>query len=133
VSGADRGVKRVAREASARLAAAAWREADQAVAAPKDDVARHLSGLAEALREGGRRLAGSEQGTFGRKAGSAADEMDRAARYLRESDLEALLRDLEVFARRRPGAFVGGALVAGFVMARIVKSADDRRSPAAGA
>ena len=129
----DDGVRGAARRASSRLAALAWREADQAVAGPKGDVARQLSELADALREGGRRLSGSDEWTLGRKAGTAADRVERAARYLQASDLEALLGDLEGFARRRPMTFVGGAFLAGFVMARVVKSADERRILAGGA
>ena len=127
------GVRRAARRASSRLAALAWREADQAVAGPKGDVARQLSALADALREGGRHLSGSDQWTLGRRAGTAADRVERAARYLQDSDLEALLSDLEGFARRRPVTFVGGAFLAGFVMARVVKSADEHRALAGGA
>jgi hypothetical protein len=132
VGDADGGVRRAARRASSRLAALAWREANQAVAGPKGDVARQLGALADVLREGERRL-GSERRTLGLKAGTAADRVERAARYLRDADLEALLGDLESFARRRPVTFVGGAFLAGFVLARVVRSADERRTLAHGA
>jgi len=46
----------------------------------------------------------------------------RAADYLEERGLGGAADDLQRFARRRPGLFLAGALAAGFVVGRIVKS-----------
>lgn len=46
----------------------------------------------------------------------------QAADYLAEQGPEGVLREVQDFARRRPGAFVATALVAGFVVGRLGKS-----------
>ncbi|MFF7853878.1 hypothetical protein [Streptomyces sp. NPDC007904] len=56
-------------------------------------------------------------------ASQAADRSHRAADYLEKQGVEGLVSDLQGFARRRPGAFLGGALVAGLVAGRLAKAA----------
>ncbi len=60
----------------------------------------------------------------------AADRLYRLASDIDERGLGGLLEDLEVFARRRPGAFLLGAAVAGFGLGRAVRasSADESQS-----
>ncbi|MGW8060964.1 hypothetical protein ACVV2G_01500 [Streptomyces ziwulingensis] len=52
----------------------------------------------------------------------AADRGGRAADYLDERGVEGLVGDLQHFARRRPGAFLGGALLAGLAVGRLAKA-----------
>ncbi|WP_055574455.1 hypothetical protein, partial [Streptomyces prasinopilosus] len=70
-------------------------------------------------------------------AAQAADRGHRAADYLEEQGVEGLVSDLQSFARRRPGAFLGGALLAGLAVGRLAKassaaSQDRSRSGGAG-
>ncbi|CQR60270.1 hypothetical protein [Streptomyces leeuwenhoekii] len=63
----------------------------------------------------------------------AADKGHWAADYLDEQGVEGMVSDLRGFARRRPGAFLGGALVAGLVVGRLAKAAGSAsRSDGAG-
>ncbi|WP_052479898.1 hypothetical protein [Streptomyces sp. NBRC 110035] len=55
-------------------------------------------------------------------AAQAADRSHRAADYLEEQGAEGLVSDLQSFARRRPGAFLGGALLAGLAVGRLAKA-----------
>jgi len=50
-----------------------------------------------------------------------ADSGRQLAGYLETKGPEGVLREVEDFARRRPGAFLATALVAGFVVARLGK------------
>jgi hypothetical protein len=59
-------------------------------------------------------------------AGRAAQEIDRASRYLHDHEVKDLVRDAEVLARRRPAVFVGGTLAAGFLLARFLRSSGER-------
>ncbi|MFD4997967.1 hypothetical protein [Streptomyces buecherae] len=52
----------------------------------------------------------------------AADGGHRAADYLDRQGVSGLVGDLQGFARRRPGAFLGGAVLAGVVVGRLVKA-----------
>lgn len=56
-------------------------------------------------------------------AAQAADRGHRAADYLQKQGVEGVLSDVQGFARRRPAAFLGGALLAGFAVGRAVKVA----------
>lgn len=54
-------------------------------------------------------------------AARAGDKGTRAADYLERQGVEGLVADLQGFARRRPGAFLGGALLAGMAVGRLAK------------
>ncbi|MFE9680635.1 hypothetical protein ACFYXC_15490 [Streptomyces sp. NPDC002701] len=56
-------------------------------------------------------------------AAHAADTGHRAADYLQKQGAEGVASDLQSFARRRPGAFLGGALLAGLAVGRLAKVA----------
>jgi len=56
----------------------------------------------------------------------AARQMDRAARYVRRSELRDVVRDLEELARRRPAVLVGGSFATGMLLARFFKSSGER-------
>ncbi|MDT0391035.1 hypothetical protein [Streptomyces sp. DSM 41921] len=51
-----------------------------------------------------------------------ADRGHRAADYLDSRGVGGLVGDLEDFARRRPGAFLGGAVLAGIAVGRLAKA-----------
>jgi ElaB/YqjD/DUF883 family membrane-anchored ribosome-binding protein len=59
----------------------------------------------------------------------AAQQVDRASRYMRSSEIRDVVRDVEDLARRRPAAFVGGSFAAGLLLARFFKSSGERRPP----
>lgn len=52
-----------------------------------------------------------------------ADRGHRAADYVDKQGAEGIIGDLQNFARRRPGLFLGGALLAGLVAGRLGKVA----------
>jgi hypothetical protein len=56
----------------------------------------------------------------------AARQMDRAARYVRRSELRGMVRDLEGLARRRPAVLIGGSFATGMLLARFFKSSGER-------
>ncbi|WP_406008208.1 hypothetical protein OG440_20280 [Streptomyces sp. NBC_00637] len=56
-------------------------------------------------------------------AAQAAAGGHRAADYLDRQGVDGALTDVQDFARRRPGMFLGGALLAGLAVGRLVKVA----------
>jgi hypothetical protein len=107
---------------SIELAHQATDPVSQRVDQQKRQAAERLGGLAGALHEAGTKLEEKDQEGFGRYAHRAADQVDRASRYLREKNLRSFVRDTEVWARRHPDLFLGGSLVAGMLLARFLKS-----------
>ena len=51
----------------------------------------------------------------------AADAMERTAGYLKEHDSQELMRELEEFVKAHPIQAAAGALVAGYVLAKVVR------------
>lgn len=92
--------------------------------------------LAEALDQLGRQASAlaagrpSEAGALGDYVEELADALRGAARRVGEAaddvdsrGLTALISDLEEFGRRRPGAFLLGACIAGFGIGRVLRGA----------
>ncbi|MFD3623544.1 hypothetical protein [Streptomyces sp. NPDC058698] len=65
-------------------------------------------------------------------AARAGDKGQQAADYLERQGVEGLAADLQGFARRRPGAFLGGALLAGLAVGRLAKVTQSGASRAGG-
>jgi uncharacterized protein YjbJ (UPF0337 family) len=58
-----------------------------------------------------------------------ADRGNRAADYLESQGVDGLVSELEGFARRRPGAFLGGAVLAGMAVGRMARVAKTASGP----
>ena len=63
---------------------------------------------------------GSDYGDYARRA---ADAVSGAAATLREKDIEALYEDARAFVSKSPAIAVGAAIVVGFAIARLARSA----------
>jgi hypothetical protein len=87
--------------------------------------AQALRGASDQLRQDGNEpvARGFEQ---------VAQRVDRAGGWLRESDGDAILRDVEDFGRRNPLAVVAGGIALGFVTSRVLKASSRRRYEASG-
>lgn len=92
----------------------------------KSTAAGEISDVAGALRASADRLQQEQHDQAGRYVALAADGLDRFAGSLRERELGDLLKDAEQFARRQPGVFIGGAIAAGFMLSRFLKSSAER-------
>ena len=66
-----------------------------------------------------------QSGTVSEIARQAADRADRAASWLGEREPADLVDEVRSFARRRPGAFLVGAALAGIVVGRLTRGAID--------
>ena len=54
---------------------------------------------------------------------TAADQADKAARYLRETDARQVIGNVEDAARKQPLIFLGGAFLLGMAASRLIKAA----------
>jgi hypothetical protein len=93
----------------------------------KSMAADALGGFANALRQTAEQM--QDRRMMAQYAERTADRIDQFSRQLVEKDLGQIIRDAEDMGRRRPEALIGGAVTAGFLLARFVKAT--RRSPAA--
>jgi hypothetical protein len=86
-----------------------------------------LTPFAHALRETSTRLEEDGQSSGAKAAQGAADQAERLALYLKESDSDRILGDVEDFARRQPWLAGAIGLATGFVAARFLKASAARR------
>ena len=90
-----------------------------------------LDRLAERLRSVGEdleRMATQGEGPASGLAQEAGERVRSWAAHLRGREPRDLLDEVRGFARRRPGVFLGGALVAGVVAGRLTRGAKAARS-----
>jgi hypothetical protein len=86
-----------------------------------------MSGTAQAIRETSSKLReqGNEQGA--RAVEQAASRIESAGSWLRESDGDRILSDVEDFGRRNPLAVMAGGLAIGFALSRLLKASSRGR------
>ncbi|HKF86389.1 MAG TPA: hypothetical protein VKB30_11435 [Candidatus Limnocylindrales bacterium] len=80
-----------------------------------------LTQVSNAIRQSGEQVRG-EQPQIASFADTAAQQVDRASEYLRQTDFQGVLRGAEDFARRQPAMFLGGAFALGLVASRFLKA-----------
>lgn len=90
-------------------------------------VGEQVSSSAQALRTTAERLREEGQDAPAKAAEQLAGHAEKVGGYLRESDADRILRDVEDFARRQPLAVVGIGLFAGFAASRFLKASSRSR------
>lgn len=93
----------------------------------KDNAARQLDSVARAIRNSSGQLEGEGQRQSSRYVDMTADRLEQFGRVLREKNVDTLIADAENLGRRAPGALFAGTAVAGFLLARFLKSSAERR------
>jgi hypothetical protein len=81
-------------------------------------IARAARGAADELQDQSPEMA--------RAVRQAADGLDKAASSMRGKSVGEIVDMFDDFARRQPAAYFGGAVLAGFVLTRFMKSRADR-------
>ncbi len=107
---------------AAQVAEQGREQAKSQIATQKERVAGQLEGVAQALHGTGQQLREQDQGSIGRYADQAAEQVEQFSGFLRERDANELIGEAENLARRQPAVFLGGAFVLGVAAARFLKS-----------
>jgi hypothetical protein len=116
-------LKRQAEEAAHGVRDRARSIADQ----QKHAAAGRVEGVAHALRRASDDLREQGQPMIAEYSRYAAEGLESMAQSLDRRDVDDFVEGVENFARQRPIAFLGGAMVAGFALARFMKSSSARR------
>jgi hypothetical protein len=82
---------------------------------------------AGALRQASQRLREDGNDPVAKGMERAADKVESAGDWLRDSDGDAILRDVEDFGRRNPLAVIAGGLALGFAASRLLKASSRQR------
>jgi hypothetical protein len=97
---------------------------DQAAAVTQQQMASAAEGLesaAGAVNAVGDRLRESNLGELSRYTDLAADQIEKAAAWLRTTTPEEIARNVEDFAKKQPEIFVAGALALGLIGLRLLR------------
>jgi len=91
----------------------------------KRSAAERVDGIAQAIERTGAHFSDNEP-TLADMANRLASTVSNLATRLREGSIEDLVDDTRALARRNPGLFIAGGVIAGFVLARFAKASAHR-------
>jgi len=116
-----------AKEKAQQAAGQARRGLRDQVDTRSTDAGHRVSGVAQDVREVADQLRGQGKDQPARLAEQAAQRADSLGEYLKRSDGDTILRDVEDFGRSRPWALIAGGLALGFAASRFLKASSSRR------
>ncbi|SFU93637.1 hypothetical protein [Halomonas korlensis] len=119
-----------ARESAEDVKGAAQQRVNSLFDNQKSAAAEQTHKVSQALHRMGDEFDQQQQTTFSRWANQLADQTDRVADQLRHQDLQRLMRSAGAYSRREPMLFMGGAIAAGFVVSRFLRSSSRHRHDA---
>ncbi|HEX8205390.1 MAG TPA: hypothetical protein VF587_04965, partial [Solirubrobacteraceae bacterium] len=127
-----------AQEKAQQLAGQASEQAQQAAGQAKDrlreqvdqrstQAGEQVAGQASDIRTVAEQLREQGKDKPAQYAEQAADKVESLGGYLRDSDADRILSDVEDFARRQPWAVIAGGLALGFAASRFLKASSNER------
>jgi ElaB/YqjD/DUF883 family membrane-anchored ribosome-binding protein len=112
----------------------AQQAAGQARSRVRDEVDRRsteageqATSVADAIRQSAQQLREQGKETAAKPMEQAAERVERAGSWLRDSSGDDILDGVEEFARRQPLAVVAGGAAIGFALSRMLKASSRRR------
>jgi hypothetical protein len=137
-TGADQGATDQAKEKAQQAAGAAKEQAQQAAGQAKGALrsqvdqrstmaGEKVGGFASDVRSVGEQLRQQGKDQPAKIADQAAERAERIGGYLKDSDADRILGDIEDFGRRQPWAVVAGGLMLGLAASRFLKASSSRR------
>jgi hypothetical protein len=137
-TGAESGKTDQAKEKAEQAAGQAKEQAQQAAGKAKGalrtqvdqrstDAGDRVGGFASDVRSVGDQLRQQGKDQPAKLADQAADRAERLGGYLRDSDADRILGDIEDFGRRQPWAVIAGGVVLGLAASRFLKASSSRR------
>jgi ElaB/YqjD/DUF883 family membrane-anchored ribosome-binding protein len=106
-----------AQEKISEGASAAQEKFGAGAEAVRENAASGLASAANRMRD----QSSGQDGMQAQVKGKAADAMENASHYLAEHDSQELWTDLERFVKDHPMQAAAGALVAGYVLAKVTR------------
>jgi hypothetical protein len=91
------------------------------------DVGQRVGSTAQDVRSVADELRNQGKDQPAKLAEQAADRVERVGGYLRESDADRILSDVEDFGRQKPWAVALGGVALGFAASRFLKASSTRR------
>ena len=111
---------------------AAREQAESTFERQRDTAAQHTHTLGTVFKNAADEFDRQQQPFCSEQARKLADHTERFSQRMRDKDLHSLCRAAEDYGRREPAMFIGGAIAAGFLVTRFLRSSPDKApAPAA--
>src|SRR4051794_4152999 len=120
-------VKEQAQEKAQQAASKASDQARTQIDQRSTEVGHRVPSTADDIRSVGQQLREQGKDQPAKLAEQAAGHVERVGSWLRDSDSDRLLSDVEDFGRRQPWAFALGGLALGVAAARFLKASSTQR------
>jgi hypothetical protein len=91
------------------------------------EVGEQVGAVSQALRSSGQQLHNEGHDMPAKLVDGAAERVDRIGSYLRDSNSNRILADVEGWARRRPWVAAAAGALVGFAASRFLKASSSRR------
>jgi|GEM_PF-1556871 len=114
------------RETADEVKQAARQKAEGVFDQQKGVAADQVHSLSSAFRKMAEELDDQDQGYFSDYATRMANCTGTLSERLRDQDMGSLMRQVRTYGREQPALFLGGAVAAGFMLARFVNSSQQR-------
>jgi len=109
-------------DAASNVAGEAGKTIEQTAADSMSQVSDVLHQVADAVRQASQNLQ-TDQPQVGRFISAGADKLDEAASYVGQRRPTEIMDGAQSFARRQPAVVIGGGLVAGLLLGRVLRNA----------
>src|SRR3954454_11791333 len=120
-------VREQAQEKAQEVKSKASDQARTQIAQRSTEVGERVHSTADDIRTVGQQLREQGKDQPAKLADQAAGHVERVGSWLRDSDSDRLLSDVEDFGRRQPWAFALGGLALGVAAARFLKASSTQR------
>jgi ElaB/YqjD/DUF883 family membrane-anchored ribosome-binding protein len=120
--------KQRGRETAQEIKGAARQQAEGLFSQQRDAAAEQAEKISSAFRKMADEFDEQEQPLFSGYAKNVASCTDDLSHRLREKDLGGLVEQAQDYSRRQPGLYFGGAVAAGFLLARFLRSSNERQT-----
>jgi hypothetical protein len=116
-----------AQETAQQAAGQAKNRVSEQVDQRSTEAGHRVSSMAEDARSVAEQLRSQGKDQPAKLAEQAAQRVESLGEYLKNSDGDAILRDVEDFGRRQPWAVIAGGIALGFAASRFLKASSSRR------
>ncbi|WP_346795594.1 hypothetical protein R5M92_09025 [Halomonas sp. Bachu 37] len=120
--------KQQGRETAHEVSEAAHQQAENLFSQQRDNAAEQAGKFSSVFQKMADEFDNQQQPYFSEKARKLADTTDRFTQNLRNRDLQSICNDAQSYSRREPALFIGGAIAAGFLVSRFLRSSSQHQS-----
>lgn len=125
-------LKQKGQQSADEIKDAAREQAESVYERQRENAANHTHTLGTVLKNAADEFDRQQQPFCSEQARKLAGHTERLSQHMRDKDLHSLCRAAEDYGRREPAMFIGGAIAAGFLVTRFLRSSPDKApAPAA--